>query len=938
MPRTISGRVTSALTLETLFGRERELAAVGDFVDAAGEGFAVLLVEGEAGIGKTTIWEAAVATARDRDYRVLAAYPAEAETGLSLAGLVDLLEGVLDEVADSLPRPQQKALAAAFLREEPPDEGPEARTISLSLLNAVRVLAAGGPVVIAVDDAHWLDRSTCTALQFVARRLRDEQVGLLLAQRPDGNGDDRLVLGRLPPRRLTRLELGPLCLDDLARLLRARLQSGLPRPLLTRLYEASGGNPFYALEIGRALARSGEVAVTDPLPLPSSLRAAVSDRLAALSDAALEVLLVVSALPRPTIAGVQRALYDAETAVTGLAEAEEADVVRVEGHRIVFTHPLLASTISSSTRSEKRRLLHARLAQIADDPEERARHLAEAAAEPDLATARALADAATRAARRGAAAGAADLLERALALTPPGHGSFARDLRLGAAQSHFESGNAIRARQLLQLAVADSADGPERADAMRRLAAVLGETDGVEVATRLYREALSEAGEIAELVSEIEWGLAWNTCRLGSAVRAYEYAQAGYERIAAVAPPGPNMASLAALAEFEFHLGITSCWQRARQAVDLEERHPEAVRPDFQPSMVLAWLHMRSGELDAARPLLLRAHERTVEQGDEDARAKTLNFLAQLECLAGNLERARRYADEGHELALQTGQRVLLATLLYCKGLVEAHLGQEDSARASAQEGLELSEKVVHHWLVIRNAGVLGFLELSLGRPRDALPHLERATRMLIDYGVREPGAYTGIADHAEALIALGDLDRAARLVDWLEERGEALGRTWALLAAARCRGLAHATAGDGERAAEALERSLALAGRLPQPLERGRTLLALGTIYRRQKKKRLARETLDAARAVFAGIGAECWRERADAELARIAGRRPASGELTPTERRIAELVANGLTNQEVAERAFISVRSVESNLSKIYRKLGVRSRTELIRRLERA
>lgn len=921
----------------TLFGRDRELAAVEQFVTGAGDGFAVLLVEGDAGIGKTAVWQAAVASARERDYRVLAAQPAEAETDLSLAGLVDLLDGVLDEVADELPMPQRTALATAFLREEPPDGGPDARTVSLSLLGAVRALAERGPVVIAVDDAHWLDPSTCAALQFVARRLREERVGLLLARRTDGNGDDALGLGRLDAQRRTRLELGPLGLDDLARLLRTRLEVRLPRPLLLRLDEASGGNPFYALEIGRALARADEPALTGPLPLPANLRAVVADRLAALSDEALEVLLVVAALPRPTLADVHRAVGDAETAAVGLAEAEEADVVRVEGRRIVFTHPLLASTISSSTRSDKRRLLHARLAQIADDPEERARHLAEAAAEPDLATAQALAEAGRRAAQRGAAAGAADLLERALTLTPAASDPFVRELRLAAAQSHFESGNAVRATELLERAVAESPMGAQRADAMRRLAAVLGETDGVEVATRLYREALGEAGESPQLLAEIEWGLAWNTCRLGSAPRAYEYAQAGYERLAGVVQPGPKMASLAALAEFEFHLGMDSCWHRARQAVELEERHPDAVRLDFQPSMVLAWLHMRTGAVDAARSLLLRAHERTVEQGDEDARAKALNFLAQLECLAGNLGLARRYADEGHELALQTGQRILLATLLYCKGLVDAHLGRVDSARTAAQEGLELSEQVVHHWLVIRNAGVLGFLELSLDRPREALPHLDRATRMLMEYGVREPGAYTGVADHAEVLIALGELDEAAALTDWLEERGEALGRTWALLAAARCRGLAHAAAGDGEQAAEALERSVALADQLGQPFERARTLLALGSLHRRQKRKRSARESLDAARAAFASMGADLWRERADGELGRIGGRQRGSGELTPTERRIAELVTEGLTNQEVAERAFVSVRSVESNLSKVYLKLGVRSRTELVRRLDR-
>jgi DNA-binding CsgD family transcriptional regulator len=203
--------------------------------------------------------------------------------------------------------------------------------------------------------------------------------------------------------------------------------------------------------------------------------------------------------------------------------------------------------------------------------------------------------------------------------------------------------------------------------------------------------------------------------------------------------------------------------------------------------------------------------------------------------------------------------------------------------------------------------------------------------------GYRNPGVRPVYADAIEATIQAGDLDCEAE-IDELETAGRSLDYPWALATSARCRGLLLAARGELDSAAAELQRALQEHDRSPQPLELGRTLLTLGTVQRRGKQRAAARTTLDRALELFDGLGAALWAERAAAELARIPGRGRASGELTETERRVAELVAEGLSNKEVAARLFVSVRAVEANLSKVYAKLGVRSRTELAARLPRS
>jgi len=267
----------------------------------------------------------------------------------------------------------------------------------------------------------------------------------------------------------------------------------------------------------------------------------------------------------------------------------------------------------------------------------------------------------------------------------------------------------------------------------------------------------------------------------------------------------------------------------------------------------------------------------------------------------------------------------------FAAGLVEAHLGRADSARLEALEGLRVAEAAGEILLLIPNLSVLGFLELSLGRPAEADAYLSRAIELAKAMGVREPAYFRVVPDEVEALVALGRLDQAEALLAPFEESGRNLDRAWAIATGARCRALALAARGELTGASAAADEAVREHDRLPLPFELGRALLVRGAVERRAKRKREARDTLTKALEVFDGLGAALWADKTRAELARIGGRAPSSLDLTPTEDRVAALVAAGSTNREVADALFVSIHTVEANLKRIYRKLGVRSRTEL-------
>ena len=416
-----------------VFGRDAEVAAVSAFVDGAVAGGSALILDGEAGAGKTTLWLAGVELARARGRRVLEARPVEAEAQMAFAALCDLMKDVLDEVLDDLAAPQGDALRVALLRERPIGAPPDERAVGLGLFNALRALGARGPLLVAVDDIQWLDAASAIVLAFAWRRLREEPVQLLATWRTG----EPVRANLADDGRAQRLRVGPLSMGAVHRLLHARLDLVLARPALRRVHEVAGGNPFFALELGRALRRRAAApAPGEPLPVPDRLRELLRDRLGTLPAATREALSVVAAVAYPT-----RALVGAATGdEAALDAALDSNVLVADGDAVRFAHPLLAAAAYEYLSPAARRALHGRLAELVDDSEQRARHLALAATGPDEFVANELERAAAHARARGSTATAAELMERASGLTARGASKTGSDVRWPPAASASRPG------------------------------------------------------------------------------------------------------------------------------------------------------------------------------------------------------------------------------------------------------------------------------------------------------------------------------------------------------------------------------------------------------------------------------------------------------------------------------------------------------------------
>ena len=505
MLRTAEMTLTAAPAPDVL-GREEELAAVGRFLAGGPGPAAALVLEGEAGIGKTTLWLHAVEQAAARSYTVISSRPAESDEQLSFAGLADLLGGVLDRVLARLPPPQRSALEVAMLLADEPERAPERGTIAFAFLSALRVLARENPVALALDDVQWLDPPSAHLVRFAAQRLGDEPVRLLVARRGDGRGRAPLELERALPGHVARLRLGPLSLGALHELLRSRLGTSLPRPTLRQLHEAAGGNPFYALEIGRALRQyGGQFEHGSALPVPGDLEALLADRLRALPEPVREALLVAAVSSEATPGLLESALGRP----TDLGPAIEARVIAPHGGRIRFAHPLFATAIQQQAGAERTRQSHLRLSRHAPSAEARALHLALGTHVVDERAATALADAARAARARGAPIAAASFFAHALRLSHPARPERVR-WELELAGTCFEAGDAARAAELLTRLGRQIPAGRERAAALLQLAMVIRSSgrapaDWLAVAERALPDAAGDPVLEAAIHSELSW-------------------------------------------------------------------------------------------------------------------------------------------------------------------------------------------------------------------------------------------------------------------------------------------------------------------------------------------------------------------------------------------------------------------------------------------------
>ena len=915
----------------SIVGRDAELAVLGEFLAGVADGAAVLVLEGDAGVGKTTLWAAATEDGVRQGLRVLRARPAEIEAALSFSGVSDLLDPVLEEALTPLPPPQRRALSRALVLEDDTGPPPDPHAIGVALLGAIRALVEAAPVLVAVDDIQWLDPASAGALGYAARRLRDEPVGVILARRAPFESALLGLLGRtLPADRFRTLEVGPFDLASLHRVLHEHLGITLPRPFLAEVHEASGGNPFYALEIVRALRRKGvSVEAGARLPVPESLRDLVHGRVLALPAESRHFLLAAAAHPHSTISIAEAA--SGVTREVGLSPALAARVVELDGRRVRFTHPLLAAGAYETADPLRRAETHARLADLLEDPEARAWQLAASVNEPDERVAAALEDAAQHARQRGAPRAAAVLLERARELTPSGQADDDYRRAVDAAFLHFESGDARRAEAALVELIAARPPGGRRAKALVRLARVRA-YEALDEAAELFLQAVEEAEGDPEALAVAHEGAATCLWRLYERLdEALEHANLA----AALALELGNEAlageAIGTRLQAELLLGRESAGETAALALTLQPA-AEDLRVLAQPRASVAMDYLDCiGELEQAREELVDLLGRASELGDESSPPFLLAHLSLVECELGQLESARARAIEGQEASEQSGQLTILALNLACEGLAEARQGDERRARAAAGRALELVPESGGRQAELVARWALGHLELALGSPAAAVERLQPLLDFVRRESVVEPAELAFVIEHVEALLELDRREEAAELLDSYETDARRLERAPAVASSLRCRGLLAAQSGELGRALAAYEEALPWHARVEIPLERGRTLLALGMTLRRSKRRREARARLEEALALFEEIGAALWAERARAELRRISGRAPSRDALTPAEERVAALVAEGKTNREVAAALFLSERTVEGHLSRVFGKLRLSHRTEL-------
>jgi DNA-binding CsgD family transcriptional regulator len=909
-----------------IVGREAELAAVRLFLGDHAAGPASLTLAGEAGIGKTAIWLQAVRDAEASGVAVRTCRCSQSDAVLSFAGLGDLFDGLDPVELAALPVVQQEALSAALLLSGDVGREPGSRVVGVAVLGVLRALARSGPLLLAVDDVQWLDPSSRSVLSFALRRLDREPVRLITSRRGGTPGDVAADLG-LPGEQLA---VGPVSIGVMQRIIQARLREALSRPTLTRLHRATGGNPMMFLEMAQALQRRGaEPAASDPLPFPADFRVLVTERLRGLAPQTREALLLTAALAQPTVTAVAAAVGDAGEAGRCLEEAIAAGVLELDGQRVRFTHPLIASIPYSDLTQAARRVLHDRLAASVTDPEEHARHAALSSDEPSSVVADALESAAGHARRRGNIDAAAELAQLAVSRTPAGEPDDQLRRTVEAARYLFLLGDPGRARGLLAACLAATPAGPARVNALLLMASIESWESGDATVARWCEQALAEAGGDVLLMARCHATFAEESPSGAAADLLHAETAVALLDTMAAPPDGLLANALTNVATHRFRLGRGLAVQMLERAVTLQA-HSEPVPVSDRAALGLGMFLKVADRFEESRGWLKIMLTSAVDEGDDSALPITLGHLAALECWAGAYDLAIELATEGREHAARMGIRAPMPSSVHVLAL--ALQGHIEEARTLGERDLAADDSVGFVAAMALDLRSLGTAELMAGNMATAADHMLRALFISSEeIGIGEPAILRLHPDAVAALVALGRLDEAAKLTHQLDAAADANHYPWATVMALRCHGLLQAARGDRAEAIELLERALADHPLLPMPFEEARTRLLLGRMLRRAGHRTDARRELDAARGTFRRLGTPIQEQQASAELVSIGGRRQQDNELTPVEQRIASLVAAGQTNKEVAAATFTSVRTVESHLGRIYRKLGIRSRTEL-------
>lgn len=905
--------------------RPSEFRAVTEFLASAQQTPSALVIEGEAGAGKTTVWLNGVAEARELGFTVLTARAAQAETALAYAAVADLLGGVDPEIIDSLPEVQRLAVDRVLLRAESGGPGTDQGAVAAAFTETVKRLSADAPVLVAIDDVQWLDPSSQAVVAFAARQFRG-RVGLLVTERAEHEGPGASEWLRLAESvRPARVHIGPLSLGALHAMIQKRLGRSFPRPTMVRITEISGGNPFYALELARAIEAGGSQTA-----LPGTLAELMRRRIGRLDPDTQVLLLAAAAAAGPTVEQLARVTDNTvERTLELLGEARDKGIITIDGEgdaaTVAFSHPLLARSVYTDARPAARRAMHRALAEVVPLQESRARHMALAAASADPKTLEELDIAAASAWARGAPAAAAELLELAIGL-----GGDTPLRRIYAADHYLHAGDLARAEQLLEGLTDRVPSGMYRAMALNLLANMRIHNNSFTQAVEMLQEALDNDEGHREVRVRTLLLLSYarlNSGEFGPALQSVERAAAYAEDIGIDDLTSQVLAVRATIGCMSGRGVDLASVRRALALEDPNSEAPIAFRAGANYALILSWL----GQLDEAAERLTAVRRHCEERGAETDLIFVAVFSALTEIWRGRYREARELADETVQRAQQLGGEHLRVIAKTMQAAVAAYLGEEERTRSVAQAAIDLAQACGSPRLADWAAVSLGFLEVSLGNNERALevlaPLLERFPFLpgteIITVGY--------IPDAVEALVALGRVDEATPMIEALETNGQMVDRPWMLAMGARCRSLWLAARGEVPAALEKAQEALRQHERLPMPFERARTLLLVGQLQRRQRQKEIARATLSEAEAAFERLGTPLWVERARAELARLSTAPAGALGLTPSEQRVAELVATGMTTKDVAAALFVSPKTVESNLSRIYRKLGIRSRAEL-------
>lgn len=896
-----------------------EEKAVADFLDSASQSPSALLIEGEAGIGKTTLWQATLERARRRGFRVLSARNAGARSVLAYATLTALLADVDTAEFGDLPAAQRGAVER-IRRADRADGAPtDQRAVAAAFLSIVDNLAARQPLVLAIDDAQWVDPSSSHVLSFTARRL-SRPVGVLGTLRTDGeNGDDAWLQLRRPDA-TQRISLRPLTSRALQAVVTRHLERPLSRTKMTRIYQISGGNPFYAIELAKVADDSADG------PLPNTLAEVVEARLSGLTAQTMRALLAAASAADPTVELVAAAIdAEHEHAVELLEAAEQHGVVLIDGSRIRFSHPLLATGVYTGASADDRRGMHNKLAAVVDEPELQARHLALAATTGDEATVSALDRAAATAHARGAPAAAAELVDLAISL-----GGDTPERRMRLAAYCFDGGDPPRARALLESVVADLAPGPVRAEARHMLAVVRFIDDGYTEAVELLATALDEDDPDGPPKAIMLTTLAYGSFMTGDPAAGRRRAEESVACAEELGIPGLLSLALGVRATIRFFLGGGLDEENMRRALELEDTEsftPIMLRPSVEHALILACI----GDLDTAYERMREISRRCTDRGAEGEVVFVDFYVALTRIWRADLAEAKRVAREIADLARQLGVEFPAMLSLVLQAWLAAYDGAENRARLAAADAIDACRRSGTSWHHDWALTSLGFLEVSLGNYGAAMDFLEPlVSRLAPDCTEIQAAAF--VPDAVEALVQLGRATEAEPLVAALERNGRRLDRAWMLGVGGRCRAMLHAVAGDLREALSCTRRALDEHARLAMPFERARTQLLLGQLQARLREPDAA-ATLNEALATFEALGMPVWAERARTSRDSLQSATSAPAALTAAELRIAELAAAGLTNRDVAGELLLSAKTVEATLARVYRKLGIHSRAELTR-----